>query len=172
MELFLPSLIVVLLSAVFAFLVVPRMGSTILVIVCLLALIAVGIHHYNLFSTEYAASTWQYGLAAYSSWIVLGFALLFILGALYYLFGGEAGKAAVANAIATPMAKIQNAANASVAAMPTAASATNAITAAINRGTNAIVQAVPLAPAASNAAAAPAGAQGQNRLGGIPLSQV
>jgi len=167
MELFLPSLVVILLSAVFAFLVVPRMGSTILVVVCLIALIAVGIHHYNLFSSEYTASTWQYGLAAYSSWIVMGFALLFILGALYYLFGGEAGKAVVANAIVTPMAKIQQAAENSIAAMPTAASATNAVTAAINRGANALVQdpGAPVAPTAPMAA-------NRNRVGGVPLSQV
>lgn len=167
MELFLPSLVVILLSAVFAFLVVPRMGSTILVVVCLIALIAVGIHHYNLFSSEYLASTWQYGLAAYSSWIVLGFALLFILGALFYLFGGEANKAVIANAVATPMVKIQEAAEASVAAMPTAASATNALTAAINRGTNSIVQAAS-APVAPTAPMAP----NRNRVGGVPLSQV
>ena len=134
MELFLPSLIILVLVALFSFFVVPRMGATILVVVSILALIAAGVHHYAMFSSEYALSTWQLGLQANAAWVVLGFALVFVLAALFYMFGSPSQAAAVA----TPLKSLQVAAEASVAAMPTAASATNAVTAALNRGLNAI----------------------------------
>jgi hypothetical protein len=134
MELFLPSLIILVLVALFSFFVVPRMGATILVVVSIFALIAAGVHHYAMFSSEYALSTWQLGLQANAAWVVLGFALVFVLAALFYMFGSP-GQAAAA---ATPLKSLQAAAEASVAAMPTAASATNAVTAALNRGLNAI----------------------------------
>lgn len=137
MELFLPGLIVLLLAAFFIFLILPRMGSMVLAIISIVALIAAGIHHYNMFHSEYALSTWQYGLAAYAPWVVLGLALLFILASIFYVFSG--GSAAVLNAVNTPMEAIQNAVVGSANAMPPANTATNPVTAAINTGLNAIV---------------------------------
>ena len=48
MELFLPSLFVVVIAALLAFVIIPRMGSMILAITSLIALILAGYHHYNL----------------------------------------------------------------------------------------------------------------------------
>ena len=167
MELFLPSLIILLIAALFSFFVVPRMGATVLVVVSILALIAAGVHHYSMFSTEYQLSTWQLGLQANAPWVVLGLALVFLLAAMFYMFGGEGTKASMNQAMATPLASLQQASEASVAAMPSAASATNALTAAVNRGLNAV------APGANTGAAAPAPAPAAaNRLGGVPLSQI
>jgi hypothetical protein len=134
MELFIPGLIVFVLVAFFIFLILPRMGPMVLAVASLLALVAAGIHHYTFFSSEYALSTWQYGLASYAPFLVLGLAILFIISALMFVFGGGA----VPEAIATPMQQIQEAVVNSVNAMPPANTATNPLTAAINTGLNAI----------------------------------
>jgi hypothetical protein len=138
MELFLPGIIVLLLAAFFIFLILPRMGPMVLAIVSIVALLAAGIHHYSMFHSEYALSTWQYGLAAYAPWAVLGLALLFIIAAIFFVFGGTS-PTAVMNAVSTPMEAIQNAVAGSANAMPSANTATNPVTAAINSGLNAIV---------------------------------
>lgn len=137
MELFIPSLIVLVLVAFFAFLIIPRTGPMILAIVSLLALIAAGVHHYNLFAFEYQLSTWQYGLANYAAYIVMGLALLTIIGGISYVFTGSETKAKIANAVSTPMEQIQVAVQNSIKNMPSAGSATNPLTAAMNRGINA-----------------------------------
>jgi hypothetical protein len=135
MELFIPGLIVFVLVAFFIFLILPRMGPMVLAVASLIALVAAGIHHYTFFSSEYALSTWQYGLASYAPFLVLGLAILFIISALLFVFGGGSS---VAEAIATPMEQIQEAVVNSVNAMPSANTATNPLTAAINTGLNAI----------------------------------
>lgn len=132
MELFLPGLIVLLIAGLFAFFVIPRIGSTILIVLCLIALIAAGIHHYTFFSGEYALTTWQYGLAAYAPWVVLGLALVFVLAAISFFFSSPETKAKVMNTVATPMAAVQEAAAEATTNMPSAASATNPFTAAVN----------------------------------------
>jgi hypothetical protein len=113
----------------------------ILAITCLFALLAAGVHHYSLFKSEYRLSTWQYGLASYSAIIVLGLAILAIIGAIFYLFSGGETKATIVNAITTPMEKIQNAVANSANIMPAANTATNPVTAAINKGINAVADA-------------------------------
>ena len=138
MELFIPSLIVLVLVGFFAFLIVPRTGPMILAIVSLIALIAAGVHHYNLFAFEYQLSTWQYGLANYAAYIVMGLALLVIIAGISYVFVGSETKAKITNAVSTPMEQIQNAVQNSIKNMPSAASATNPLTAALNRGINAV----------------------------------
>ena len=136
MELFLPGLIIIVLSAFFIFLVLPRTGSMVLAVVCLIALIAAGINHYSMFHSEYVLSTWQYGLAAYTPWVVLGVSFVFIISSIMFMFSSPESKASMANAVSTPMETIQEAVANSVAAMPSAASATNAVTASINRTLN------------------------------------
>jgi ABC-type transport system involved in multi-copper enzyme maturation permease subunit len=138
MELFLPSLIIILLVAFFIFMVLPRIGPMILAVVALVALIAAGFHHYSLFASEYTLSTWQYGLAAYTPWIVLGFAFVFIISAVMFIMGGPEAKAAMLNSVSTPMETIQESIANSTANMPSAASATNVVTATLNRAINSV----------------------------------
>jgi len=135
MELFLPSLIILVLLAFFIFLVLPRTGPMVLAVVCLIALIAAGINHFSMFYSEYTLSTWQYSLAAYTPWIVLGLSFVFIISALMFMFSGGNVKGAM-NAVSTPMESIQEAVANSAAAMPSAASATNVVTATLNRAMN------------------------------------
>jgi hypothetical protein len=135
MEIFLPSLIILVLLAFFIFLVLPRTGPMVLAVVCLIALIAAGMNHYTMFYSEYALSTWQYSLAAYTPWVILGFAFIFVISAAMFMFSGGDMKGAM-NAVSTPMESIQEAVANSAAAMPSAASATNPITATLNRAMN------------------------------------
>ncbi len=136
MEIFLPSLIILVLLAFFIFLVLPRTGPMVLAVVCLIALIAAGMNHYTMFYSEYALSTWQYSLAAYTPWVILGFAFIFVISAAMFMFSGGDVKGAM-NAVTTPMESIQEAVANSAAAMPSAASATNVVTATLNRAMNA-----------------------------------
>jgi hypothetical protein len=134
MELFIPGLIILLVSAFFVFLVVPRMGSLVLVVVSIIALIAAGVHHYSMFSSEYTQSTWQYGLASYAPWIVLGLALVFIFSSVTFFFSDSNTKSKIMNTVSTPMEFVQNAVEKAVNVMPTANTATNPLTYALNTG--------------------------------------
>jgi hypothetical protein len=59
MELYLPSLIVLLLAGLVIFAIVPRLGALILVVIVSIMLAITGYHHASLFRDEYAGSTWQ-----------------------------------------------------------------------------------------------------------------
>jgi hypothetical protein len=105
-----------------------------------------------MFYSEYSLSTWQYGLAAYTPWVVLAVSFVFIISAIMFMFGSPESKATLMNAVSTPMEAIQEAVANSAAAMPSAASATNSVTATLNRVINTNVSAVgaPAPPAATN----------------------
>lgn len=137
MELFLPSLIVILIAAIFAFFVVPKMGSMILAITSLVALIAAGIHHYSLFYSEYQLSTWQNGLGANAPFVVLGIAFLFIISSIYYMFTGASST--VTNALSAPITAITESVENAVNTMPSANTATNPMTAALNTTIKSII---------------------------------
>ena len=149
MELFLPGIVLIILSAFFAFMVLPRIGSLILAVVSVLAIIAVGVHHYSMFYGEWRLSTWQYSLSGYAPFIVLGFAFIIIMSSVGYMFAGPEIK----SAIKTPMATIQQGFSDSVASMPSASTATNSITSAFNKAINSSISApsaAPIAPAKLN----------------------
>jgi hypothetical protein len=129
MELFLPGLIVLILAALFAFFIIPRTGSMILAVVCMIAVIAAGIHHYNTFYSEYQLSTWQNGLKENAIFIILGLAILSIIGSIFFMFSGPSTPSAE-----TPMEMVQNAVVNAVQNMPPANTATNPLTAAVNTG--------------------------------------
>lgn len=126
MELFLPGIVTLLLAGFFIFLVLPRFGSTVLVVTSLVALLLAGIHHYYMFSSEYRLSSWQVGLAAYAPWIIVIFAILFIIGAMQYIFTPSVGISSP-----TPAETLANNISASFSAM-TNNRPTNGITGAIN----------------------------------------
>lgn len=138
MQLFIPSLIVIILAAILAFLVIPRIGPMILAMVSLVALIAVGVHHYSLFYSEYQLSTWQNGLAANASFIVLGMAILFIIASILYMFTGSSPVSSIQNAITAPIETLEEAVLNS-SSLPPASTATNAVTSMLNKGMNSIM---------------------------------
>lgn len=128
MELFLPGLLVLLISSIFVFMVLPRMGTVVLAVACGLTLVAVLLHHYNMFASEYRLSTWQNGLAAYAPAVILGFSILIVIGVAVSLFTGNS----VAETIQAPIETIQSGITASLNAMPSAVTATNPVTSAVN----------------------------------------
>jgi hypothetical protein len=128
MELFLPGLLVLLISSIFVFMVLPRMGTVVLAVACGLTLVAVLLHHYNMFASEYRLSTWQNGLAAYAPLIILAFAIIIVIGVAVSLFTGNS----VAETIQAPIETIQSGITASLNAMPSAVTATNPVTSAVN----------------------------------------
>ena len=52
MELFLPGVLIIVLAGFFAFLVLPRIGTTALVGVSVFALLGAAYHHYYMYSSE------------------------------------------------------------------------------------------------------------------------
>lgn len=130
MELFLPGLVTLLLAGFFVFLVLPRFGTTVLVVTSLVALLLAGIHHYYMFSSEYRLSTWQVGLSGYAPWIIIVLALLFIIAALQFLF--TPAKGFLGTSGPTPVEQIANSINSSFNAMTGANRPTNSFTGAIN----------------------------------------
>jgi len=132
MEIFVPGLIILIIAGFYVFLVLPRIGPMVLAVVSLLALILAGINHYSMFYNEYKLSTWQYTLAAYTPWVILGFALITMIAAIIFMFTGSEGASKVMNTVSTPMEAIQTAVGNSVNTMPSANSATNPLTAALN----------------------------------------
>ena len=128
MELFLPGIIILLLAGIFAFLVIPRMGTMVLIVASIVAVVLAGLHHYYMFSSEYTLSTWQNGLAAYAPWVIILLALIFLIGAAQYIFTGSS---TVAEQLQTNLAT-------SYANMPSSNTATNPLTSAINTGINSI----------------------------------
>lgn len=135
MELFLPGLIVLLLAAFFTFLVLPRLGSTILVAISIIALVLAGWHHYYMFSSEYRLSTWQDAYTGYAPWVVVFVALLFIINYIFLLFKSSPTVNANSPSI---IDSLTSSINSSTTNMPSANSATNPLTAGINNALKSI----------------------------------
>lgn len=121
MELFFPSVIVLLLAAAAVFFVLPQFGPATLAIVSA-ALLALGLYqHYTTFSTEYRFSTWH--LVAFSPYLLVGGLLVVIAVFLLYTLP-VSGPANILPNIPT------------VANMPPANTSTNVVTSAINNSLN------------------------------------
>jgi len=129
MELFLPGVLILLLAAFFAFLVLPRIGSTTLIAMSVIALFAAAYHHYYMFSSEYRMSTWQDGLSAYAPWVIILLAFFMVINFLMRMGPGAASGPSIVDNLTTSIAN-------STSSMPSASSATNSVTAGINRAIN------------------------------------
>lgn len=121
MELFIPSVLLLLLAAAAVFFVLPRFGAPTLAIISV-ALLVYGIYqHMNAFGSEYRLSTWQLSLASYAPYIMVGGLLVVI--AFYLLSISPLGVGSTApNMPEMPTVK----------EMPNANSATNILTASVN----------------------------------------
>ena len=135
MELFLPSIIIILLSAFFIFMILPRMGSTILLVTSILSLFLVAYNHYNMFYDEYRLSTWQQGISAYAPWLVVFLSFAFLAGAIQHIYAGPANYSST-SAEPSIVEKISESVSDSIKNMPSAQTATNVVTAAVNNAIN------------------------------------
>lgn len=120
MELFIPSVLVLLFTGAVVFFVLPRFGAVTLAVISV-ALLVFGIYqHINSFGTEYRLSTWHLGYTAYAPFILVGGLILVIAFYLVSLMSS--------GAIPAPSLPEMP----SIAEMPTANTATNAVTAGVN----------------------------------------
>jgi hypothetical protein len=122
MELFIPSVLALLLAAAVVFFVLPRFGPAVLALVAL-ALLGFGVYqHRSLFGSEYRLSTWQLDFMGYAPYIMVGGVLAVI--AFYLISLSPLGRT---NTTAPAMPEVPT-----VAEMPPANTATNAVTAGVN----------------------------------------
>ncbi len=140
MELFIPSVLILLLAAAIIFFVLPRFGAATLAIISV-GLLVFGVYqHMNSFGTEYRLSALQLGLMSYAPYIMVG-GLLLVIG--FYLVSLSPFGKANSGTTAPTMPELPT-----VAEMPNANTATNAVTAGVNNALKGITN------VAGNAAAA------------------
>ena len=78
MELFIPSLLILLIAGLLSFLVIPRLSVPIVLILSLIILAVVMRNHYYVFYSEYRYQTWTDQLKEYAPYIVIAVLIIFI----------------------------------------------------------------------------------------------
>ena len=79
MELFIPSLLLFLVSILISFLFVPK-ATPLIVSILSLVFLAYGVYdHYKMFAAEYRLSTWQQSLKLYAPAVMIGSIIIFII---------------------------------------------------------------------------------------------
>jgi hypothetical protein len=120
MELFLPSILVIIFAALVIMIVLPRFSPLVIVIVSAILLTASTYQHFQLFWHEYRESSWQASLKIFAPGIIIAAVFLYI-----FIMGGSflTGKS-----------------NASMPSMelPSASTATNPLTSALNSTMSAV----------------------------------
>jgi hypothetical protein len=120
MELFLPSILVFLIAAGVVIALLPRFSPLIIVSLAIALLFFGTYHHFQVFWNEYRQSTWQDTLKIFAPTLILIAIFVYLLFVILSFFTGGAVPV-------PPMPNVQ---------MPSAETATNAVTAAINQGLN------------------------------------
>jgi len=123
MELFIPSLLVLLIAGLLSFLVIPRLSVPIVLILSLIILIIVMRNHYSVFYSEYRYQTWTEQVKAYAPYVVIGVLIIFIFSSISFILQY---KSAPQGGLEIP----------EVAPLPSATSATNPVTSVINSAIN------------------------------------
>lgn len=77
MELFIPSLLFLLVGVAIAYFIIPTIAPTMLISGSVIVLIAALYIHYSRFGVmEYERATWQHNLKKYANWVVVAAILL------------------------------------------------------------------------------------------------
>ena len=126
MELFLPGIAALLISALIVFLVLPRLGAPVLVGLSVVLLVFCLYNHYTLFASEYRLSTWQEQLKWYAPVVLYGGVTLAVLMYLGYLYNNNGASMLPASNISNVPSNVSEAVNDTVVA------ATNAVNAVSN----------------------------------------
>ncbi len=100
MELFIPSILIVLLSAILIFAVFPNTPPVFLASIAIAILIAAGYHHHMIFKDEYAMSTWQDSIYTAATPFFVAVLVIFMIGYLVNFMGGRKGVARATNSAA------------------------------------------------------------------------
>lgn len=80
MELFVPSVLLLILAGLVIFVILPNVAPLTLAILTVILLATVGYHHHTLFAHEYAQSTWQTTVYNASVPFLLAMVALFMIG--------------------------------------------------------------------------------------------
>jgi hypothetical protein len=122
MELFIPSLLAILIAAGIVMFLLPRLSPVILGVLAIVFLILSAYQHYTFFGSEYQLSTWQLPLINYGPYLMIGGLVVFLIFFIINFIGtGEASASA-------PLQKINEAVNRVANQLPAAAN--NALKAA------------------------------------------
>jgi hypothetical protein len=133
MELFIPSILALIIAAAIVMFVLPRLSSVILGSLALVFVIVAAYQHYNFFYTEYRQSTWQLPLVEYAPYLLLGGLVLFLIFFSINFIGTSTTAQAAAPLVAMNAA-VERVANQA----PTVAGVTNAVTNAANNALKAV----------------------------------
>jgi hypothetical protein len=120
MELFLPSILVIILAALIIMIIFPNFSPLIIVILSVILLTASTYQHFQFFWHEYQQSTWQTVLKIFAPGIIIAgvFIYIFIVGSSFLMSGSMPQMPAME--------------------LPSASTATNAVTSAINNSMTAV----------------------------------
>lgn len=109
MELFIPSLLAIVLAAIIVMFILPRFSPVILGVVALVFLALAAYNHYNFFGYEYRQSTWQLPLINYAPYLMLGALVLFLIFYVMNFIGtGSTESAAPVQAMNEAINKVAN----------------------------------------------------------------
>ena len=133
MELFIPSILALVIAAVIVMFVLPRLSSVVLGSLALVFVIIAAYQHYNFFYTEYRQSTWQMPLLQYAPYLLLGGLVLFLIF-FSINFIGTSTTAQAAAPLMAMNAAVERVANQA----PTVAGVTSAVTNAANNALKAV----------------------------------
>jgi hypothetical protein len=133
MELFIPSILALIIAAAIVMFVLPRLSSVILGSLALVFVIVAAYQHYNFFYTEYRQSTWQLPLVEYAPYLLLGGLVLFLIFFSINFIGTSTTAQAAAPLVAMNAA-VERVANQA----PSVAGLKNAVTNATNNALKAV----------------------------------
>jgi len=122
MELFLPSILIFLLAAIVVVVLIPQFSPIIIVTLAIVLLVAGMYNHFSMFWDEYKQSTWQQSLTLFAPGIIIIAIFVYLFFAIGAFFTG--GK--------VPVPVMPD-----VSTIPSAETATNALTSSINDTMNA-----------------------------------
>lgn len=137
MEFYLPSLLILVISGIIIFMVLPNFAPTVLLSISLILLIVGMYHHYNLFKDEYRNATWYDTLKAYAPGIMYGVLIIFLLGYVLSFFGSSGVPVPEAPELPTPNI-IESVNNVAKAANNVANNAAKVANNAVNNAANSI----------------------------------
>ncbi len=118
MELFIPSLLTLLIIGFIVYGILPRVTVPVILTVSVIILCFVLYNHYFAFNYEYRYSTWQDILKQYSSYIMVGVLIIFIIISAVTTFRSS-------GSISAPTVPVPP-------TLPAANTATNPVTSALN----------------------------------------
>ena len=89
MELYIPSVLMLLIAGIVIFSILPNMAPFTLMILAVVILVIAGLQHANLFAFEYATSTWQNAIQGGGNNLLIIMLVLFMIGFLLNMVGGS-----------------------------------------------------------------------------------